>query len=204
MIAYPSFYPSNRTQIDSSCPELIADETDSEFETEEKDADIKLSTMANFPLCYTEKRERTQIMSLVVLITSKEINKRIGQNLGTCSFLIDLIQRTKISLNQYISNLVIMQRLFSNSAATNQIADCRRLILYAFMLGSANQDNTSLINFSHWSKLTGLPVSEMTSGLVGLGRALGNLHSVRLISAPELFETSSWLKTEVKKYVKVI
>ena len=101
--------------------------------------------------------------------------------------------------------MVILDRLASNGYAISQfMSDHRKLILYSFVLGSVASDRANSINFSFWSRVTGLSVNRLSTDLVMLGRALGNLHTVKAVSSSDLQVLRNSLKTVVKKHLKVI
>ncbi|QPG72968.1 hypothetical protein FOA43_000272 [Brettanomyces nanus] len=177
-----------------------ATESDADFDSN-YDLDMPNSCLFSSQL---EKNERSNIMSLVVLITSNQINKKTGStSKNLCNFLTDMVRRSHISLDQYMTNLVIMQRLFANddTADCQFFNDTRKLILYSFMLGSTTSSN---IDFDHWCEVTGLSKSQLASELVELGHALGGLHTIKTVSLEDLQVMKDSLKSEVKKYVKVI
>ncbi|KAF6011602.1 hypothetical protein HII13_002066 [Brettanomyces bruxellensis] len=209
-----------RSDIDqaTNTPELLPDltpDSDSDYESDfELDSNFNYSIMANSQVSSIEKQERATLMNLIVRISSQEFDRRVSQisgnhslvaTTGTCSFLIQLIQRTKVSLNQFLANMVILDRLASNGYAISQFMnDHRKLILYSFLLGSVASDRTNSINFSFWSKVTGLTVNRLSTDLVMLGRGLGNLHTVKTVSSSDLQMLRESLKTVVKKHLKVI
>ncbi|VEU23752.1 DEKNAAC105005 [Brettanomyces naardenensis] len=174
---------------DLEAPDLIPDcESDDESVTDFEDS-------ANSIVSSRETFERSNIMSLIVLITSKEIRRRGLPEDGICTFLTDLIRRSNVSLNQYLINLIILQRLFANELV---IDDHRKLILYSFMLGSTS------IDFNLWCKITGFSKPQLTSDLIQLGHHFGGLGPIRIVSTEEIQSMKDLLETEVKKYVKVI
>lgn len=173
-------------------PELISD-VESEFELESDFEDDSFAA----PLSHRERHERKELMELVVSITARQLseNRSDANSTSIARFLNQLLTRSRTNFTQFINSIVILQRLAHDESI---VCDSRRLVLFSFVLGHGS------IDLDLWSRVTGLPRSSITAGLVDLGHSIGGLQQVSTVSTDDMETMSHLLKAEVKRYVKVI
>ncbi|ODV86911.1 hypothetical protein CANARDRAFT_6481 [[Candida] arabinofermentans NRRL YB-2248] len=190
--------------ISDCVPDLVSD-TVSDIESEDEgDEEYEVRLFKN-------TAQRTQIMNLMMIIISTEITNKTNTDLKAIArFLKTVITRAGTSFNELTKNLVVLKKVIGLFAkeAVGRTTHVQKMILFSFMIGSVVPLNNSTdsshllsINFTSWSKISGLSESQLDSQLTSF---ISNANSQLFVLDEEINGVKSDLFKEVKRHAKVI